>query len=125
MLILDFKNPEIDKRLEIRNVLFIKTNIRDFSVKLLPKKGISILFRSSGAQKFAKSLLEEHFKNDLQDRRLKFGMKKNVFEVVAQLPRDVNPEEVCKTIDASSFETRAGGMVVFFYENCCVCPENY
>jgi hypothetical protein len=51
------------------------------------------LFRSAGAQKFAKTVLDDHFKNDLQDRKIKFGMKKNVFEVVAQLPKDVNPEE--------------------------------
>ena len=50
MLILDFKNPENDKRLEIHKVLIARTNIRDFSIKLLPKKGISILFRSAGAQ---------------------------------------------------------------------------
>ncbi len=38
-------------------------------------------------------------------------MKKNVYEVVTQLPKGVNPEEVCKALDASSFKIRAGGMV--------------
>ena len=123
MLILDFKIPANDKRLEIHKVLIAKTNIRDFSIKLLPKKGISILFRSAGAQKFAKPLLEEHFKNDLQDRRLKFGMKKNVYEVVTQLPKGVNPEEVCKALDASSFKIRAGGMVVFYMKTAVAAQK--
>jgi hypothetical protein len=123
MLILDFKNPENDKRLEIHKVLIARTNIRDFSIKLLPKKGISILFRSAGAQKFAKPLLEDHFKTELQDRKLKFGMKKNVYEVVTQLPKGVNPEEVCRALDASSCKTRAGGMVVFFMKTALAAQK--
>jgi hypothetical protein len=41
-------------------------------------------------------------------------MKKKVFEVV-QLPKDANPEELCKELDATSFKACSGGVFIFLF----------
>jgi hypothetical protein len=94
----------VDRRNAIRQALFAKTNIRDFSIKILEKGEHSVLFRTSGDRNFAKPVLESLFKVELQAKKLPLGAQKASFEVIAQLPKDVDPEELRIAINAKFVE---------------------
>ncbi len=83
---MDFKTPGNANLFKIRKVLIEKT------------EGISILFRSAGAQKFARLVLEEYFKCDLQDRRGKFGSNKKVYEVAVHVPSLIDAADLCEAL---------------------------
>jgi hypothetical protein len=116
MLILDFKERNESNLLQIQRVLTRETNIRAFSMRMLSRNGISILFRNERAKMFAEETLLKELDAFLLKRKPKasYTSTKSTFQVAAILPIDIQPEAIAKRIKASKFITRGFNKFIFF-----------
>jgi len=116
MLILDFKDRNERNLLEIQRALTRETNIRAFSMRMLSRNGISILFRNERAKKFAEETLLKELDALLLKRKPKesYISTKSTFQVAAIIPIDIQPESIAKRIKASKFITRGFNKFIFF-----------
>lgn len=116
MLILDFKERNESNLLQIQRVLTRETNIRAFTMRMLSRNGISILFRNERAKTFAEEILLKKLDAILMKRKPKesYISTKRTFQVAAILPIDIQPEAIAKRIKASKFITRGFNKFIFF-----------
>jgi hypothetical protein len=116
MLILDFKERNESNLLQIQRVLTRETNIRAFTMRMLSRNGISILFRNERAKMFAEEILLKELDALLLKRKPKesYISTKSTFQVAAILPIDIQPEAIAKRIKASKFITRGFNKFIFF-----------
>jgi hypothetical protein len=100
MLILDFKERHESNLIRIQRVLMRETNIRAYSIKMLSRNGISILFRNEKAKRFAAEILLKELDESLVKRKPKesYISSKTTFQVAAILPFDIQPEAIAKRI---------------------------
>jgi hypothetical protein len=115
MLILDFAVNDPGNIRLVHNVLRDFTQIRKFSLKILPKGGVSILFPSEQSKRIASDILKEKLGTKLKYRG--FMNNKNLFEVISFVPNYIDREELKHHINADRFIERFGNRVVFFMKS--------
>jgi len=112
ILLLDFETSTKDNIRIVNNILRDYTQIRKYSLKLLTKGGISILFSSEQAKKMAEPILITRLGNKLKVKG--FMKSKKLFEIITCIPKQVDREELKIALDADRFIERFGNKVVFF-----------
>lgn len=112
LLFLDFIEKNVSNVQEVRQIIIDHTQIRNFSMKCLPKGGISILFTNSTVKKIAEDLLLKKLHGKL--RKKGFLTNKKLFEVNCRVPKDLDSAKVMKSIGAEKFIKRGGSEFIFF-----------
>lgn len=116
ILILDFKETNASNVQLVRRALITYTEIRNFSIKVLLKGGISILFAKPKARDFAEKVLTEKLGSHLATRR-GFLKNKKVFEVITTVQRKTNLKLPFLVLTARTLITQAKN--VFFTKIVC------
>jgi hypothetical protein len=104
ILILDFKEKNIDNIKLVRHTLITYTEIRQFSTKMLSRGGISILFGKPKARDFAETILSQKL-SDLLRPRGGFLKHKKVFEVSCNVPKEINLAALNEHMKSISFKS--------------------
>jgi hypothetical protein len=112
ILILDFKETSASNVQLVRRALITYTEIRNFSIKVLVKGGISILFAKPKARDFAAKVLTEKLAPHLATRR-GFLKNKKVFEVITTVAKTMNLDEIRFALGAISFKSLGHNRVIF------------
>jgi hypothetical protein len=115
ILLLDFAVNDPGNIRLVHNVLRDFTQIRKFSLKILPKGGVSILFPSEQSKRIAEDILKDKLGTKLKSRG--FMKNKNLFEVISFVPNYINRDELKHHINADRFIERFGNRVVFFMKS--------
>jgi len=114
ILLLDFADPKSSPFTNlkvVRNILISHTQIRSFNIKILERGGISILFNNPKAKAFAEKVLYEKLGDSLKRRG--FLQNKSTFEVVTNLPNDVDKELLSKALSSTKSVKLGQNKVVF------------
>lgn len=114
ILLLDFadsKSLPVPNLKAVRNILISHTQIRSFNMKILERGGISILFSNPKAKAYAEKIIYEKLGNSLKRRG--FLQTKSTFEVVTNLPTDVDLELLSKGLNSTKSVKLAQNKVVF------------
>lgn len=112
ILILDFKENNASNVQLVRRALINFTEIRNFSIKVLMRGGISILFAKPKARDFASKILTEKLATHLATRR-GFLKNKKVFEVITTVSKSSNLDEMKSALSAVSFKAISHNRVIF------------
>jgi hypothetical protein len=112
MLILDFVEQKKENLSLVYKIIRERTPVHPVSLKLLEKGGISVLFRSETAKNIVAKLLYEQLATKLRPKQ--FMEVKKAFEVSCRLPKDIDAQEVCTSINAFKCIPRLGKEFIFF-----------
>lgn len=113
ILHLDFIEKDVPGNIQqVRAVIINHTQIRSFTIKVLPKGGLSILFPNKVAKLFAEDIIYKKLEGKL--KRKGFLLNKKLFEVSCRVPQDIDPKNVMKEIAAEKFIKRGGSETIFF-----------
>ena len=96
----------------VREVIINNTQIRNFTIKVLPKGGLSILLPNKTAKLLCEEILFK--KLDGKVKRKGFLSNKKLFEVSCRVPKDLDPKNVLHEIKAEKFIKRGGNEIIFF-----------
>ena len=115
MLILDFVEQKKENLSLVYKIIRERTPVHPVSLKLLDKGGISVLFRSETAKNIVAKLLYEQLAAKLRPKH--FMEVKKTFEVSCRLPKDIDVQEVCTSINALKCIPRLGKEYIFFLKS--------
>lgn len=109
---LDFIEKSVSNIQEVRSVIVNHTQIRNFTIKILPKGGISVLLGNKVARNLVEDLLYQKLEGKV--RRKGFLANKKLFEVSCRVPKDMEIKKIMESINAVKFIKRGGNEFIFF-----------
>lgn len=109
---LDFIEKNVSNVQTVREIIINNTQVRNFTIKVLPKGGLSILLPNKTAKLLVEDILFKKLEGKV--KRKGFLLNKKLFEVSCRVPKDLDPKIVLHEIKAEKFIKRGGNEVIFF-----------